>query len=197
VKLHPMLCGYLESDASALMANEPGRLRIPVPSFLVIHPKSKVVFDAGLHRELQTCTDRLGGLVELFKIDFEPGDELSVRLEVNGVAANQIDYVINSHLHFDHVGGNADIPNAKVIVQRREWEAADPDRISSSGWPADAFNRADVDLGHEMQLIDREHDLFCDWRVVCPPTYGHTAGHQSLLVRLDTHEVLLTADSYY
>jgi len=87
------------------------------------------------------------------------------------------------------------LPNAKMIVQRREWEtAADPAR---SGWPPDAFNRADFDLGNQMQLIDGEHDLFGDGRVVCLPTYGHTAGHQSLRVRLDNREVELTADACY
>jgi glyoxylase-like metal-dependent hydrolase (beta-lactamase superfamily II) len=45
--------------------------------------------------------------------------------------------------------------------------------------------------------IDGEHDLFGDGRVVCIPTYGHTPGHQSLRVRLDTQEIVLTADACY
>ena len=52
MKIEAMVCGYLESDASALMAQETGRLRIPVPTFLIEHPKGRVVFDTGLHREL-------------------------------------------------------------------------------------------------------------------------------------------------
>ena len=40
----------------------------------------------------------------------------------------EIDLIINSHFHFDHVGGNALIPNATMLVQRREWDAGmDPD----------------------------------------------------------------------
>jgi len=195
MKIEAMVCGYLESDASALMAQETGRLRIPVPTFLIEHPKGRVVFDTGLHRELQTSGDRLGTLAELSTVDFKPGDELAARLTMHDVAPDQIDYVINSHLHFDHVGGNAVLRNAKMIVQRREWEAAKEPALS--GWPPDAFNRADFDLGHPLQLIDGEHDLFGDGRVVCVPTYGHTAGHQSLRVRLDNREVMLTADSCY
>lgn len=190
-----MICGYLESDASALMDKEAGRLRIPVPTFLIEHPKGKIMFDTGLHRELLTSPDRLGALAEVFLVDFKPGNELATRLTARGVAPDRIDYVVNSHLHFDHVGGNAELRNAKVIVQRREWEAAaDPDR---SGWPVDAFNRADFDIGHQVQLVDGEYDVFGDGRVVCLPTYGHTAGHQSLRIRLDTREVLLTADACY
>ena len=101
--------------------------------------------------------------------------------------------MINSHLHFDHVGGNAELPNATLVVQRREWEvAADPEQIRRNG-----YNRADFDLGHHLKLIDGEHDLFGDGSVVCIPTYGHTPGHQSLRVRTDSGEFVMTADSCY
>jgi N-acyl homoserine lactone hydrolase len=77
------------------------------------------------------------------------------------------------------------------MVQRREWEAAaDPDLIRRNG-----FNRADFDLGHQLQVIDGEHDLFGDGSIVCLPTYGHTAGHQSLRVRTDSGEFVMAADS--
>ena len=77
------------------------------------------------------------------------------------------------------MGGNADLPNAKLVLQRREWEAAsDPEQVRRNG-----YNRADFDLGQQLQLIDGEHDLFGDGSVVCIPTYGHTAGHQSLRVQ--------------
>ncbi len=43
--------------------------------------------------------------------------------------------MINSHFHFDHVGGNALIPNATMLVQRREWEAGmDPDTAMRRGF---------------------------------------------------------------
>jgi N-acyl homoserine lactone hydrolase len=193
IQISPMVCGWLELDAAAILAKEPGRLRIPIPSFLIEHPKGRVIFDTGLHRQLQTDSSRLGSLAKVFDVHFRAGEELDGRLRARGVEPERIDYMINSHLHFDHVGGNADIPNAKLIVQRREWEAAaDPEQARRN-----AYNRADFDLGHQLQLIDGEHDLFGDGRVVCLPTYGHTAGHQSLRVRLDAAEVVLTADSCY
>lgn len=40
------------------------------------------------------------------------------------VAPDRIDHVINSHLHFDHRGGNEQLPNATLLLQRFEWEAA-------------------------------------------------------------------------
>src|SRR6266851_3410528 len=193
VQIHPMPCGYLEVDTSFLLAKQPGRIKIPIPSFLIEHPKGRVIFDTGLHRDLQNGPGRIGALGNVFQIHFKPGEELGARLRARQVAPERIDYLINSHLHFDHVGGNADLPNAKMIVQRREWEAAsNPDQIRRNG-----YNRADFDLGHQLQLVDGEHDLFGDGSVVLIPTHGHTAGHQSLRVRLDNGEVVLTADSCY
>ena len=152
-----------------------------------------MVFDTGLHRDLQSGGERLGGLAKVFDIDYKAGEDLGARLRALDTDPAKVDFVINSHLHFDHVGGNVDLPNAKLIVQRREWEAgANPEQIKKNG-----YNRADFDLGHQVKQIDGEYDVFGDGTVVCIPSYGHTAGHQSLRVRLDGAEVVLTADSCY
>jgi N-acyl homoserine lactone hydrolase len=193
VQIKPMVCGWLEMETGFILKNEPGRVKIPIPSFLIEHAKGRAIFDTGLHRELQTSISRLGDLAKVFSVHYQPGEELGARLRALEVDPARIDLMINSHLHFDHVGGNADLPNAKLVVQRREWEAArDPEQVRRN-----SYNHADFDLGHQLQLIDGEEDLFGDGSVVCIPTYGHTAGHQSLRVRLDHGEVVFTADSCY
>ncbi|MGA2409378.1 MAG: N-acyl homoserine lactonase family protein [Candidatus Binataceae bacterium] len=193
VSIHPMVCGWLETETRFILEKQPGRVRLPIPSFLIEHPKGRAIFDSGLHRELQSGTERLGALAKTFRVHYKPGEDLAAQLQARAIAPERIGHLINSHLHFDHVGGNADVPNAKLVLQRREWEAAgDPDLARRNG-----YNRADFDLGQQLQLIDGEHDLFGDGTVVCIPTYGHTAGHQSLRVRLDSGEIVLTADSCY
>ncbi|HXW83357.1 MAG TPA: N-acyl homoserine lactonase family protein [Candidatus Binataceae bacterium] len=193
VRIHPMVCGWLEVDARNILADQPGRWRLPVPSYLIEHPRGRAVFDTGLHRELTRGSERLGRVASLFAVHFHEGEDLAARLRAHDIEPAQVNYLINSHLHFDHVGGNADLPNARLIVQRREWEAgADPEQIRRNG-----YNRADFDLGHQLTLADGEHDVFGDGTVVCVPSYGHTAGHQSLRVQLDSGPVVLTADSCY
>jgi len=188
-----MVCGWLEVAAGAILADQPGRLRLPIPGYLIEHPKGRVVFDTGLHRDLQRDSSRLGKLAKMFTVQFKNGEDLAAQLKGRQFDPARIDYMINSHLHFDHVGGNVDLPNAKLIVQRREWEAADnPELVRVNG-----YNRADFDLGHQVQQIDGEYDLFGDGAIVCLPSYGHTAGHQSLRVRTDSAEYVLTADSCY
>jgi N-acyl homoserine lactone hydrolase len=195
VRLFAFTCGWLTGELGYLMEGGEGKVDLPIPSYLIEHPKGTMLFDTGMHPDCQhDPAGRIGPRVtQLFSFNYRPGEEISARLEALGRDPAKIDLVVNSHFHFDHVGGNALIPNATVVVQRREWEAGmDPDIAARRG-----FNRRDFDLGHKVTLLDGEHDLFGDGSVVCLPTHGHTPGHQSLKVRLASGEVVLAADSCY
>jgi N-acyl homoserine lactone hydrolase len=196
VRVFAFTCGWLSSDLGLILGGESGTVRLPIPSYLIEHPGGVVLFDSGMHPDLQRDPmTRLGPVVgPLFGVEFAPGEEIAARLAALSIDPARVNYLVNSHLHFDHTGGNALIPNARVVVQRREWEAgADPDLAARL-----AFDRRDYDLGHDVQLLDGEHDLFGDGRVVCVPTYGHTPGHQSLRLRLDDGSmIVLTADACY
>jgi N-acyl homoserine lactone hydrolase len=195
LKVFALTCGHLEGELSHLMEGGEGRIRLPIPSYLIEHPKGTALFDTGMHPDCQhDPAARVGARVAgLFGFDFAPGEEISARLTALGRDPAKIDLVINSHFHFDHVGGNALIPNATMLVQRREWDAGmDPDIAARRG-----FNPRDFDLGHKLRLVDGEHDVFGDGSVVCLPTHGHTPGHQSLKLRLESGDIVLAADSCY
>ena len=190
VQLYAMTCGWLTGALGGFLAGETGRLRVPVPAFLIEHPHGLVLFDSGLHPDAgRDPVTRLGAA----DVELGPEDDVAGRLTALGIDVGAIRLLVNSHLHFDHTGGNARIPNARVVVQRREWEAGrDADGIRSN-----YYDPRDYDTGHDVLVVDGEHDLFGDGRVVCLPTYGHTPGHQSLRVRLDSREIVLTADACY
>ena len=195
IKLFAMTCGRLTGDLGRLMEGGEGRADLPIPAYLIEHPKGTVLFDTGLHPDCQhDPAARVGTrLTGLFAFDFYPGEEVSARLEAIGRDPARIEIIVNSHFHFDHVGGNALIPNAVMVVQKREWEAGLTPEIAA----AHGYNRADFDLGHKLVEIDGEHDLFGDGSVVCLPTHGHTPGHPSLRLRLASGEVVLAADACY
>ncbi|HEY8874223.1 MAG TPA: N-acyl homoserine lactonase family protein [Stellaceae bacterium] len=193
--VYALTCGHLEGDLGHLMEGGEGRIRLPIPAYLIEHPKGTALFDTGMHPDCQRDPAGRGGarIARLFDFDFAPGEEISARLAALGRDPAKIDLVINSHFHFDHVGGNALIPNATLLVQRREWDAGmDPDIAARRG-----FNPRDFDLGHKLRLVDGEHDVFGDGSVVVLPTHGHTPGHQSLKLRLDGGDIVLAADSCY
>ncbi len=195
LKLYAMTCGWLSLPEAALIeGGSADDLRIPVPCYLIVHPRGTALFDSGLGTVCQSeCDDYMGDFASLMQVEFLPGEELKTRLETVEVDVAGVDYLINSHLHFDHAGGNEQVKAARLVVQRREWEAAhEPDLIAAIG-----YKPVDYDHGHDLLLVDGEHDVFGDGSVSCIPTFGHTPGHQSLRVQLDGGEVVLTGDACY
>lgn len=169
---------------------------LPIPSFLIEHPKGTALFDTGMHPQLRSDpVPRIGeAMVKLFGLDhFGAGDDIRSKLQSVDRDPGRIDFIIASHFHFDHVGGNELVPNATVIVQKREWQAANDPELG----PKLGFNRLDFDHGHKVLQVDGEHDVFGDGSVVCIPTWGHTPGHQSLRVRTEKGEIVLTGDACY
>lgn len=194
MKLYAMTCGWIAGDLGNFLAGERGRIRIPVPSYLIEHPKGRVLFDTGMHPATQRdLRGRIGSLADTFDVEFRPGEEVKGRLAALGIDPVSIKFIINSHLHWDHTGGNELIPDATVVIQKREWEAGKvPELIE-----ANAFDPKDYNLGHRLLQVDGEHDLFGDGSVVTIPTHGHTPGHQSLKVQLASGTVVMTADACY
>ncbi|MBY0279044.1 N-acyl homoserine lactonase family protein [Candidatus Binatia bacterium] len=194
MKLFAFTCGWLTGPTGLFLDGEHGTIRMPVPAFLVRHPQGDVLFDTGLHPDVaHDAKGRLGFLADVFATELGTDDVVGARLAALEVAPERLRHVVLSHLHFDHAGGLASLPNARITVQRRDWEAGHDADLAG----ALSFARQDFDHGHDVQLIDGEHDLFGDGRIVCLPTHGHTPGHQSLRVRLDSGDVVLTADACY
>jgi glyoxylase-like metal-dependent hydrolase (beta-lactamase superfamily II) len=191
VELVPLECGWVRQAGSLLEEGAPGTpIEIPVPAWLIRHPKQTVLFDAGLHPELAHSPDTLGRLASLFTALLEDGESIRGRLQQVGVDPDSPLTVILSHCHFDHVGGLCELPNARLIVQRAEWEAAlEGDGIT--------YDPALYDLGHEVTTIDGDHDLFGDGAITCLFTPGHAVGHQSLRVVTADGPTILASDACY
>jgi N-acyl homoserine lactone hydrolase len=161
-----------------------------VPSFLIDHPKGRALFDTGMGvRYRRTLAEVLPP--NKFGLQYFEGMEIATRLKAVDVDPASINWIINSHFHIDHCGGNATIPNATVIVQSRELAAA---RASEE---AGLYEAIDYAVGHPIKAIDGELDLFGDGSVRIMPTYGHTPGHQSVIVKLAKGDVMLTGDCCY
>ena len=194
VELYAVTCGHLTIPSAFLLSKTKGWITVPVPAYVMVHPKGRVVFDSGMN--LRTQTDALGyfgeeGLKYNQPI-FEPGEEIAARLTALSIAAEDVTHLVNSHLHYDHAGGNAQLPNAEILLQHREWDHAMalPDNDI-------AYHKGDFDTGQRVRKLAGEHDLFGDGSIVCVPTYGHTPGHQSLRVQTARGEFVLCGDACY
>jgi len=193
VELYAFDCGQLTMPTGTFLENEEGSMTVPVPAFLIKHPKGSVLFDSGLHDQLRTDPlsyfgEELNALVEVHYHQNETVEACLSRIDVD---VSDISHLVNSHLHFDHCGGNCKITSAPVIVQKKEWEWATKSEPDLGYYPSD------YQTGQDNQQDNGEHDIFGDASVVCLPTYGHTPGHQSLRVRTENTEFVLTGDACY
>lgn len=105
------------------------------------------------------------------------------------VAPEDIDMVVNTHLHFDHAGGNTVLdeageaspafPNARYVVRRGEWEFAhrENERIQASYLQ---YNFDPLEEAGVLELVDEDREVAPGVRLVRTP--GHTPHHQSILL---------------
>jgi len=127
-----------------------------------------------------------------------------------GIAPRDVDFVINSHLHIDHVGGNKHFPDATLVVHEKEYESAknpmpfqyqsysdlsfDPElhRLNFIG-PRDILKRAGTDeetatvaKSPKYRLLKGDTELAEGlWLYDVP---GHSAGQMAMVVQLEGHK---------
>ncbi len=183
----------MTSTLDGFLEGEDGDITYPVPVFVIEHPEGLVLVDTGLHAELTTDTSRLGPLESMFSVDLAAESSVGPTLRGAGFDPDAVDRLILTHLHFDHAGGAAEIPNARVVVQADEWAALGDELLVELG----IYNPADVDLGHDRMEVEGDHDLFGDGTITCLKTSGHTPGHQSVRVQTEAGTIVLCGDCCY
>ena len=115
-------------------------------------------------------------------------------MESKGVSPAEVDYVVFTHLHGDHVGwnlapdGKPTFPKAKYLVPQADWDFFTQNAASN---PQMQVVTPLKDIG-VMELVSGEKPITAE--VTTYPTPGHTPGHQSLLVTSDGERAIVTGD---
>ncbi|OGO13548.1 MAG: hypothetical protein A2Y93_17330 [Chloroflexi bacterium RBG_13_68_17] len=173
--------------------SEPNDLTMSLRCLLVRSRGLTILIDTGLGPKLGPEEIERWGLAR-------PQGGLVDGLARVGVAPDDVDIVINTHLHWDHCGGNtslvdgspaATFPRATYWVQRLEWaDAAHPDARTRGTYLADNFAPL-VAAGRVRYL---HGDTPVTDQVHCVVTRGHTRGHQSVLLRSGEWQAMYVAD---
>lgn len=151
--------------------------RMPVYVHLIDHPQGRVLVDTGL-TELHPAV-----------ADMDPRllNPLSQGIDVPGADLAGISAVVNTHLHFDHCGGNHVFAGTPIYVQRRELE----DARTAEDYTIPAWVDAP---GVEYVPVDGELELLPDVRLV--PAPGHTPGSQIVVIGADgTRPIVIAGDT--
>lgn len=182
-----------------------GEVRFPTYAVLVEHADGRYLFDTGydfahvqrvlpFEKPIQTPEQTIPGA--LAKIGLRPSD---------------INYVINSHYHFDHCGGNKHCTTACTICHAKELEAAGkPQPFEHLGYSDLTFSPDLAKAKQSPPPPDPAMDIYTPkfetvtgdqeiakglWLFETP---GHTAGHYSMMVELKGRRpMLFTADACY
>jgi N-acyl homoserine lactone hydrolase len=168
------------------------RTHIPVSAYLIRLPGDQLALvDTGmsrLHVDDPDLTWRGRPQAEILKPVMRPEDSLLFRLAQLDIEPRDIDFVINTHLHFDHAGNNDLLGGATFFVQRKQYELAK----DNPNFPNRYWNLPSLSY----ELVDGGRELFTGVRVI--PTDGHTPGHQSVLLHLpETGALILCGDAVY
>jgi N-acyl homoserine lactone hydrolase len=170
----------------------------PINAYVIEHRDGLVLFDSGQDRASVTDPGYFPGGVtgvlygRLARFQIGPRETLSAGLDRLGYAAGDVGTAVLSHLHQDHIGGLAELPDADIVVSQAEW-----DTLSSPLPEMRGLMRRHIDLPglrwHRIKTAPTDdaglapfrscHDLFGDGSLVLLPTPGHTPGSMSLLVR--------------
>jgi N-acyl homoserine lactone hydrolase len=144
---------------------------MPVYVHVIEHPQGRILVDTGLTESHPLVAD--------MEPQVRPLDQQA--FDIGSITA-----VVNTHLHFDHCGGNRLFPGRPIYVQRRELEEARTRH--------DYTVREWVDApGVEYVELDGELELLPGVRVV--PAPGHTDGSQIVVVETGQGRQIIAGDS--
>ena len=167
-------------------ADERNRIQLGMRTLLIEHQSGLILIDTGAgNKENEKFKD-------IYGIENEGAARLTMLedgLARIGVRPSDIVLVINTHLHFDHAGGNTRLrpdgqlevsfPNATYIIKRGEYEfATHPNERTAASY----FDRnyAPVEAANKVEFVASEKEIVKGVRVI--PTPGHTPFHQSILI---------------
>jgi glyoxylase-like metal-dependent hydrolase (beta-lactamase superfamily II) len=177
--------------------DDKNRVLLDLGVLLIKTPRGKnVLVDTGLSGKFESDP-------KFLKIyDVRREKTLKDGLKAHGLAPADIDLVINTHLHFDHAGGDTEfdasgkpVPafsRAKYVVQKAEWEDADhPHERNAASYYE--MNYAPLGERKVLELVDGEAELEPGLKAV--RTGGHCRGHQGVLIESEGQAAFYLGDT--
>ena len=157
-------------------------VRFPVYSVLIEHPDGLFMYDTGYD------LDHVNRVLPFEQPQQTPDQTIPAQLKACGFDPEQVNFVVNSHFHFDHVGGNKYLTNATTLVNTAELRHAKvPEPFEHLGYSDLSFDFP----GTKYERISGDIEIADGiWLYETP---GHTAGHYSLLVEMEDQPSMIFA----
>ena len=160
----------------------PGPREITDSCYLIQHGDQQMIWDTGFPASWKGQNKDLGDLT--VRVD----KTLAEQLNQLGLKPADVDIVGISHMHSDHTGQAAEMPQAELLIGK-----ADFDQTKGKDDPFGPWRKN----GAKVRAVTSDTDVFGDGSVVALHLPGHTPDHLALLVKLASGPVLLSGDIYH
>jgi N-acyl homoserine lactone hydrolase len=180
----------------------------PINVYVIEHARGLILFDTGQDRASVTDDGYFpGGITghlynRLARFEIGEDDTLTARLATLGYAPADVNTVIVSHLHEDHIGGLRELAGSELLVSAAEWAELTRPAPELRGFlgshiqiPGLKWHQVSLEPTSDPALapFTERLDVIGDGSLVLLPTPGHTAGSVSLLIRRAGRPPLLLA----
>lgn len=179
----------------------PVTVDLGMTTFLVEHPRARILVDPAMCANVHDRVLRdMPTALRLLVAPDRPVSGMPDALEAVGLTPADIDLVLPTHLHWDHVSGLLDLPSSLPVTTsraERDFALADVTPLGVVTGPLSGRPFAFRELDDRPVLtFARSHDLFGDGSVVLVALPGHTPGSVGVLLALDGgRSVLLAGDA--
>ncbi|MBI5183325.1 MAG: MBL fold metallo-hydrolase [Nitrospinae bacterium] len=174
-------------------ADEKNRIVMGLNPLLISNGKRNILVDTGMGDKGDEK------FFQIYKIDRK--EDLLTSLKRLGILPDDINIVINTHLHFDHTGGNTiknergeivpRFPKARYFIQKGEWQnALNPNERTKASYIFENFQI--LDITDQLILIEGDTEIEEGIRIIKTP--GHTRHHQSVLIESEGQKAIYLGD---
>lgn len=177
---------------------------MPIYCWLIEHPDGLILVDVGETAQIyEEGYLPKGGLYhKAVQTQIEAQEELPQQLAKIGFQPSDIQTVILTHMHGDHIGGLKHFEPATIYVAQTEYELANskkgPDNgYFSKNWPTWLQPQLITYKDGPEENFSTSQQITNDGKIVVVPTPGHSIGHQSVLVKQDQHTTFIAGDLTY
>jgi len=188
-KLHLLSDGIFSLDGGAMFGivpkvlwqksispDELNRIQLGLNCLLIITPEYKLLVDTGIGEKLDPK------FKDIYAVS--KSTSLLKSLTTTGIKPEEIDFVINTHLHFDHAGGNTresmgklvcTFPKAKYIIQRGEWkDATNPNDRTKGSYLEENF--LPIEQSGQLELVEGQVEIVKGVRTFVTGSYPTPPG---------------------
>ncbi len=178
--------------------DERNRIQLGMRCLLIEHDSGLVLIDTGAGNKED---DKFYGIYGIENRGEDGRTALEDGIRAAGARVDDVTLVINTHLHFDHAGGNTWVdargvvrptfPNARYVVQGGEyaWASTTNERTAASYF---AHNYVPLRDAGCLDLVDGDREIVPGISVVRSP--GHTPHHQSVVIRSGGEAAIFLGD---